>query len=92
MYLFKYLRHPNRQPFALLVGAKQDNQIIVSWSRCHKKDQFCKTTARLIALDRLQNDTITETIPLPKGEIENFKIKCLKYFKMDLTPICQVRG
>jgi len=89
--LFHYLRR-GRQPFAMLLGIMQDDQIHISWSRCHKKDQFCKKTAKIIAGERLSQPPLSQEIPLPKKEIENFKIRCIKYFKPNINNLFTIRG
>ena len=80
----------NGKPYGFFVGKvnpHKENEYIISFSLCNKRDQFSKKTAKSIAMNRFNKiapDAFIEYCVIPDSiwsEFEKFEQRCERYFK-----------
>lgn len=82
--LFQYVRDKNRQRIGVFVAMKYENQIVVGWSKCNRKDRFDSDEGKELACRRIS--TGRSTVVIPRGvreHLDAFVDRVKRYFKMD---------
>lgn len=81
--LVQYIRKRNGQKKGVLVSLKQsDTDVVIGWSLCNTRvDNFDQNLGLHIACERSEKGVRKEVPDSIKGQVENFKKRCARYYK-----------